>query len=122
MKNEKMNETNKQNINYEYSSYLLNLNIKCDYLKVNKKLEYELSTECVNCQSILICQKYIYLQNMKSTVKQRTEQRTDLSNEHLNETLKLNCDYVELTRKRRRLSNKFKNIDLNKVPKLVFEL
>jgi len=122
MKNEEMNETNKQNISYDYSTYLLNMNIKCDYLTMNNKLELNLSTECMKCQSKVICEKYIYLKNMNTNVVQQTKQSSEQSTKQSTEVLKLNCEYVELTSKRRRLSNKFKNIDLNKVPKLVFEL
>jgi len=88
----------------EYCSCLLNVNIKCDYLKVNMNYEYELSNECMKCRSKVICEKYCYLKNMKSDCVKRSSNENVKSKSKV-EILKLNCDYVKLGRRRIRMKN-----------------
>ena len=104
LKTEELNRTNEQIFHDDYSTYLLNLNIDCQYMNINKNFDYELSTECLNCQKNTICQKYIYIQNMNSTCVQRTKEVNKTINN--NNILKLNTKYVTLSKKRRNNVNK----------------
>ncbi len=104
LKTEELNRTNEQNYQHDYSTYLLNLKIDCQYMNINKNFDYELSTECLKCQKKLICEKYIYLQNMTNTCQQRSK----VVNKTINkvETIKLNVKYVTLSKNIRSKVNK----------------
>jgi len=112
----------KMNSDYELYSDFININLNCDYLLINSKLELYLSTECMKCIRKRVCEKYCYIQNMNSDVKHRTKQSSEQRTEQRTEILKLNCETVYVSSRKRKFRRKFKNIDLTKVKVLKFDI